>query len=149
MYRYAGLKKKLFPSNQNISSGFSPFSTCLEEITLWVILSFFLRKSIFKPKRELFSQIQEMLQTPEMLIFAVCGSFWGAKIFLVIFVPFHMFDKKKSCLYQIKIFPQDLTCFKLGKKNNFTIDSWLVRYQFFRLQREFFVKLQWKFYKTP
>ena len=33
---------------------------------------------------------------PEMLSFAESNSFWGGKLFSLIFVPFHWFDQKKS-----------------------------------------------------
>ena len=53
---------------------------------------------------------QKCFKTTERHSLAICGSFWGEKQFLLIFVPFYWFDQKKffkqiqifhrSCLFQ-------------------------------------------------
>ena len=47
---------------------------------------------------------------------AVCGSFWGEKQILLIFVPFYYFEQK-GLFKQILIFHLDLPLYKLVKKN--------------------------------
>ncbi len=46
-------------------------------------------------KREVYSDIvRKCFKTREKYSLAVCGSFWGEKQFLLIFVPFYCFEQK-------------------------------------------------------
>ena len=55
-------------------------------------------------------------KTRERHSLVVCGSLWGEKQFLLIFVPFYWFDQKKFFFLNPNI-SQDLPLFKHGKKN--------------------------------
>ena len=96
--------KRVVYNKSKFSFGFSPFRTCWEKQTFQVLLSFFLRESIFWLKRELSSEFsQKFFKTTEKHSLAVYGSCWGKKQFLLIFVPFYLFDQKKL-FKQIQIF---------------------------------------------
>ena len=89
-----------------------PFSNLLKKQTFQLFLSFFRRESIFGLKREVFSEFpRKCFKITGKHCLAVCGSFWGEKQFLLIFVPFYWFDQKQL-FKQIQIF-----CNKLVKKN--------------------------------
>ena len=74
---------------------------------------------IFLLKREVFFEIpQKCFKTTGKHSLAVCGSSWGDKQFLLIFVPFYWFDPKKL-FKQIQIFLRISPFSNLFRKTNF------------------------------
>ena len=57
----------------------------------------------------------KILKTTEKQSLAGCGSLCGEKQFLLIFIPFYLFNQKKSL--NISKFSTGYAPFKLGKKN--------------------------------
>ena len=79
---------------------------------------------------------------------AVCGSFWGEKYFLLIFVPFYWFDQKKL-FKQIQIFLRFCPFSNLLRKtNSLSISVLLSEIVTFWLKREFFSELARKCFQT-
>ena len=79
---------------------------------------------------------------------AVCGSFWGEKQFLLIFVPFYCLNKK-GCLQQIQIFFWICPISNLLRKTNVLVISYLfLRKSLFWLKREVFSEFPRKRFKT-
>ena len=101
---YWFIQKELFTTNPNFPLYFPPFLTIWEKRTFQVFLSFFLRETFFLLKREVFSKFpRKLFKTTGKHTLAVCASFCGEKLFLLIFVPFYWFDQKKL-FKQIQIF---------------------------------------------
>ena len=70
-------------------------------------------------KREVFSKLpRKCFKTTEKHSLVVCGSFWGEKQFLLIFVPFYCFEQKDLFTTNPN-FPMDLPLFKRVEKKNF------------------------------
>ncbi len=70
-------------------------------------------------KREVFSEFtRKCFKTTEKHSLAVCGSLWGEKPFLLIIVPFYLFDQK-HLLKEIQIFLRIWPFSNLLKKTNF------------------------------
>ena len=101
--------KRVVYNKSKFSFGFALFRTCWDKQTFQVLLSFFLRESIFWLKRELFSEFsQKCFKTTEKNCLAVCGSRRVGKQFLLIFDPFFWFDQKqlfKHIQNFLRIFP--------------------------------------------
>ena len=81
-----------------------PFQTWLEKQTFWVFQCLFLWETHICLKRKvLYKFLQNCFKTTERHNLTVCCSLCGEKHFLLIFIPFLMFDQKQ--LYkQIQIF---------------------------------------------
>ena len=130
-------QKYLFPSNQNIPHDLSLFKL-LRKIIFWVLISYFLRYHFLGAKREIFNEFPgKCLKRTENLF--VCGSFWGRKQFLVIFVQFHGFDQKY-------LFPsnqnnsRDMLLFKLLRKITFwVINNYFLKCHFLDPKEKFSV----------
>ena len=107
---------------------------CLHQIQilLWLFsFSNLLRKVIFLNISELLSEIvnilnkkrcfhkfpQNCFKTTEKHSLALCGSFWGEKQFLLIFVPFYWFDQKQL-FKQTQIFLRICPFSNLLRKTN-------------------------------
>ncbi len=94
-------------SNLLRKTNFLSISVLLSEIVTFLI------------KREFFSELtQECFKTTENHSLVVCGSIWGDKQFLLIFVPFYWFVKKKL-FKQIQIFLLVSPISNLLRKTNF------------------------------
>ena len=121
-----------------------PFLTCWKKETFQVFLSFFLRVN-FLTKKRCFQLIpQKCFKTTKKHSLAVCGSFWGEKQFLLIFVPFYWFDQKQL-FKQIQIFLRICPFLNLLTKTNFLINP--LRYLLFWLKWEFFSEFHRKCFK--
>ena len=120
-----------------------PFSNLLRKTNVLRISELLSVIVTFWLKREVFSEFsRKCFKTTEKHSLAVCGSFWGEKKFLIIFVPFYCFDPK-SCLQQIHIFLWIFSFSNLLKKIIFLSNS-----DFFRLKREIFSEFPQKFFKS-
>ncbi len=99
-------------------------------------------------KREVYNDfVRKCFKTTEKYSLAVCGSFWGEKQFLLIFVPFYCFEQK-GLLTTNPNFLLVSHVFKFVKKNkpeNFCDLPELVT---FWLKREDFNELTRKCFKT-
>ena len=74
-----------------------PFSNMLRITNFLSISVLFSEISLFGLKREVLCEFsRKCFKTTENHSIAVCGSLWGEKQFLLIFVPFYWFDQK-SC----------------------------------------------------
>ena len=96
------------------------FSNLLRK-THFLIISELLSEIVvfFTKKRIFFSELAwKCFKTTGKHSLAVCGSFWGEKQFLLIFVPFYWFAKKKL-FKQIQIFLLVCSFSKLLRKTNF------------------------------
>ena len=74
-----------------ISSGFAPFQINLwKKILFEYFCAFLWYSTFFLLKREVFSQLdQKCFEIIENHSLAICGSLWGEKQFLLIYVPFN------------------------------------------------------------
>ena len=96
-----------------------PFSNLLRK-TNFLSISVLLSEIVnFWTKKRSFQWISpKMFKTTGKHSLAVCGSFWGEKQFLLIFVPFYCFEQK-GCLQQIQIFLWICPFSNLLRKTNF------------------------------
>ena len=79
---------------------------------------------------------------------AVCGSFWGEKQFLLIFVQFYCFEQK-GLFTTNPNFPLDLFLFKLVVKKIFLrISELLFEIVIFWIKWEYFLEFSQKCFKT-
>ena len=93
--QFYSFNKKGYLQQILFSLGFSPFQGCWEKQTFWLFLNFSLR-FFFWLKREVISDIPwKCFKTKGRHSLSVCGSFWGEKQFLLIFVPLYWFDQKQ------------------------------------------------------
>ena len=81
-----------------------PFSNYLRKKNFLSISELLFERDIFLLKREVFSKFpRKRFKTTGKHSLAVCASFCGEKLFLLIFVPFYWFDQKQL-FKQIQIF---------------------------------------------
>ena len=100
--------KTVFLTNPNFPQDLSLFKHCKKK-NFWVFQCSFLRLSVFWLKREfLYDLIPKSFKTTERYSLAVCGSLCGEKQFLLIFIPFYLFEQKslfKKILIFLRICP--------------------------------------------
>ena len=95
------------------------FSNLLRKLNFLFISEFLSEIVTFWNKKRSFSEFpQKYFNTTEKHSLAVCGSFWGEKQFLLIFVPFYLFDQNQL-FKQIQNFFRIFPFFKLLRKINF------------------------------
>ena len=96
-----------------------PFSHLLRKIN-FLSISVLLSKIVtLWRKREVLCEFpQKCFKTTEKHSLAVCGSLWGEKQFLLIFVPFYWFDQKQM-FKQIQIFLRIFQFSNMLRKKNF------------------------------
>ena len=124
MYTFTSLFKIICLNKSKFSSWFALFKILRK--TNFLNISALLTEIVtFWLKREVFSKYpQKCFNTTEKYSLAVCGSFWGEKQFLLIFVRYYWFDQKQL-FKQIQIFLQDLPLFKHVGKNKHSKYFWV------------------------
>ena len=104
-----------------------PFQIWWEKQTLWVFQCLFLRYSLLCLKRKVLYEFpQKCFKTTQRPSLSVCGSLFGEKMFLLIFIPFYWFDQK-NCLNKSK-FSSGFAPFQ----------TWYEKYIFWVFQFSFF-----------
>ena len=95
--------------------------------TIFLSISvFFSEMSLFWLKSEVLCEFsKKCFKTTERHSLTVCGTHWGEKQFLLIFVPFYWFDQKKL-LKQIQIFLRISHFSNMVRKTNFLSISVLI-----------------------
>ena len=103
----------------------------------------------FLTKKRFFSEFpKKCFKTTEKHNLVVCGSFWGEKHFLFIFVQFYCFELKGLCTTNPN-FHRDLLLFKLVEKNKLSEYYWASFWNIlFWLKSEVFSVLVQKCVKT-
>ena len=110
--------KKLF-KQIHIFLRIFPFSNMLRKTNLLCISDFLSEIAIFWIKRDVLCEFsRKCFKTTEKHSLAVCGSFLAEKQFLLIFVHFYWFDKKKL-FKQIQIFFAIYPFSNMLRKTNF------------------------------
>ena len=119
MSHFTALKKKACLQQIQIFFWICSFSNLLRK-TNFLSLSELLSEVVtFMNKKRSFQWISpKKLQNNKKYSLAVCGSYWGEKQFLLIFVPFYWFDRKQL-FKQIQISLLDCPFSNLLRKTNF------------------------------
>ena len=119
---YCFEQKQLFTPNPNFPLVFLRFKH-VEKCNLSVNFEFLSEIVTFWNKKDVFNVLPQIFyKTTERHSLAVCGSLWGEKQFLLIFVPFYWLNKKQL-FKQIQIFLRIYPFSNLLRKINFLINS--------------------------
>ena len=115
------------------------FSNLLRKTNVLSISELLSEIVTFGPEREVFSELsRKWFKTTGKHSLAVCGSLWGEKQFLLIFVPFYCLYKK-GCLQLIQIFLRIWHFSNLLRKTNFpSISELLSEIVFFLTKKRSF-----------
>ena len=138
-------------ANFVVQNRFWPITHSFEDKSPFhVILSFFLRYSLFRPKWDFVTNSGKFFKSPEMLRFAVYGSYWVAKLFSALFVLLDMFNEKSFPssykLLNVAHFESSLRGIDWEKKSFRVISFW--DSQFLDRNESFFFLFQQKCFKS-
>ena len=123
---FIGLIKNSCLNISKFSSGFAPFKHGKKNKLSEYFSARFCDSPFFLIKREvLYDFSQKCFKTTERHSLIMCGSIWGEKQFLLIFIPFYWFDQNQS-FKQIQIFLWICPFSNMVRKTNFLIISVLV-----------------------